>query len=39
MAHAKDFKDAINNLVERDPAFREELLKEGVKYRCGRSLG
>ena len=31
MALTKDFKDTIKNRVERDPAFREELLKEGIE--------
>jgi hypothetical protein len=31
MALTKDFKETIKNRVERDPAFREELLKEGIE--------
>ena len=31
MALTKDFKDTIKNRVVRDPAFREELLKEGIE--------
>ena len=31
MALTKDFKDTIKSRVERDPAFREELLKEGIE--------
>ncbi len=32
MALTRDFKETIQARVERDPAFREELLKEGVEY-------
>jgi DNA-binding phage protein len=31
MALTKDFKETIKDRIERDPAFREELLKEGVE--------
>ncbi len=31
MALTRDFKETIQARVERDPAFREELLKEGVE--------
>ncbi len=31
MALTRDFKETIHARVERDPAFREELLKEGVE--------
>ena len=31
MALTKDFKDTIKDRVARDPAFREELLKEGIE--------
>ena len=31
MALTKDFKDTIKNRIARDPAFREELLKEGIE--------
>ncbi len=31
MALTKDFKDTIKNRVGKDPAFREELLKEGIE--------
>ena len=31
MALTKDFKDTIKNRVEKDEAFREELLKEGIE--------
>ena len=31
MALTRDFKQTIQTRVERDPAFREELLKEGVE--------
>ena len=31
MVLTKDFKDTIKDRVERDPAFREELLKEGIE--------
>ena len=31
MTLTRDFKDTIQARVERDPAFREELLKEGVE--------
>jgi hypothetical protein len=30
MVFAYDFRDPIKNRVERDPAFRQELLKEGI---------
>lgn len=30
MALTRDFKETIRARIERDPAFREELLKEGV---------
>ncbi len=32
MALTRDFKDTVKARVERDPAFREALLKEGVDY-------
>ena len=31
MALTRDFKETIKARVERDPAFREELLREGVE--------
>ena len=31
MALTLDFKETIKDRVERDPAFREELLKEGIE--------
>ena len=31
MVLTKDFKDTIKNRIERDPTFREELLKEGIE--------
>jgi len=31
MALTRDFKETIKNRIERDPAFREELLKEGIE--------
>jgi len=31
MALTKDFKDTIKDRVLRDPAFREELLKQGIE--------
>lgn len=31
MVLTRDFKETIKNRIERDPAFREELLKEGVE--------
>jgi hypothetical protein len=31
MVLTKDFKDTIKDRVARDPAFREELLKEGIE--------
>ena len=31
MALTLDFKETVKNRVERDPAFREELLKEGIE--------
>ena len=31
MALTRDFKETIQARVERDPAFRAELLKEGVE--------
>ena len=31
MALTRDFKETIQARIERDPAFREELLKEGVE--------
>jgi hypothetical protein len=31
MALTKDFKDTVKDRVARDPAFREELLKEGIQ--------
>ena len=31
MALTIDFKDTIKNRIARDPAFREELLKEGIE--------
>ena len=32
MALTRDFKETIKDRVERDPSFREELLKEGIEY-------
>jgi hypothetical protein len=31
MALSRDFKETIKDRVTRDPAFREELLKEGIE--------
>ena len=31
MALTRDFKETIQARVERDPAFREELLREGIE--------
>ena len=31
MTLTRDFKETIQSRIERDPAFREELLKEGVE--------
>ena len=31
MALTRGFKDTIKNRIDRDPAFREELLKEGIE--------
>jgi hypothetical protein len=31
MALTRDFKETVRERVERDPAFREELLKEGIE--------
>jgi hypothetical protein len=31
MALTRDFKETIKDRVERDPSFREELLKEGIE--------
>jgi hypothetical protein len=31
MVLTRDFKDTIKDRVARDPAFREELLKEGIE--------
>ena len=31
MALTLDFKETVKDRVERDPAFREELLKEGIE--------
>ncbi|MBW2368779.1 MAG: transcriptional regulator [Deltaproteobacteria bacterium] len=31
MGLTRDFKDTIKNRIARDPAFREELLKEGIE--------
>ena len=31
MALTRDFKDTIKNRIEREPAFREALLKEGIE--------
>lgn len=31
MALTIDFKDTIKKRIDRDPAFREELLKEGIE--------
>lgn len=31
MVLTKDFKDTIKDRVARNPAFREELLKEGIE--------
>lgn len=31
MALTKDFKETIKDRIERDQAFREELLKEGIE--------
>ena len=32
MALTLDFKETVKDRVERDPAFRVELLKEGIEY-------
>ena len=31
MALTRDFKETVKDRVQRDPAFREELLKEGIE--------
>jgi len=31
LALTRNFKDTIKNRIARDPAFREELLKEGIE--------
>jgi len=31
MALSRDFKETVKNRIERDPTFREELLKEGIE--------
>ena len=31
MALTRDFKETVKNRAQRDPAFREELLREGVE--------
>ncbi len=31
MALTLDFKETVKDRIERDPAFREELLKEGIE--------
>ena len=31
MALTKDFKDTVKSRIDRDPTFREELLKEGIE--------
>lgn len=31
MPLTRDFKETIKNRIEKDPAFREELLKEGIE--------
>ena len=31
MVLSRDFKETVKNRIERDPAFREELLKEGIE--------
>lgn len=31
MVLSRDFKNTIKKRIERDPAFREELLKEGIE--------
>lgn len=31
MVLTRDFKETIKNRIERDPAFRQELLKEGIE--------
>ena len=31
MVLTRDFKETIKDRIERDPAFREELLKEGIE--------
>ena len=31
MALTRDFKEAVKSRIARDPAFREELLKEGIE--------
>jgi hypothetical protein len=31
MALTRDFKETVKNRIARDPAFREELLKEGIE--------
>ncbi len=39
MALTRDFKETIQARVERDPAFREALLKEGVGGHVGCADG
>jgi hypothetical protein len=31
MVLTRDYKDTVKDRVARDPAFREELLKEGIE--------
>ena len=31
MALTRNFKETVKNRIERDPTFREELLKEGIE--------
>ena len=33
MPLTRDFKETVQARIERDPAFREELLKQGVECR------
>ena len=39
MALTRDFKDTVKNRMERDPDFREELLKEGIECLLRGDMG
>lgn len=38
MALTKDFRDTIRERAQADPAFRQELLREGLALCCGRDF-